>query len=90
MLVIEEVGRVPGVHGHRLEATPLLESRACPLPYSAHARLTSEFIAVACHRHGVPMLESNISTIEVEKESVLTLPDRARNIRRWCFFDAVI
>lgn len=71
MLLVEEVCRVPRVQRHGLEAGPLPERGARPLPHSAHLGLSGEPIAIGRDGHGVPTLESNVGTVEVEEEGVV-------------------
>ena len=46
----------------------LFKRRASPFPNPAHFALTSDLVAVCGHGHGMPMLETNIGTLEIDEE----------------------
>lgn len=73
VLLVEEVGRVSRIHRHRVEALPWTEDSAGPLPDAAHVTLPGKDVAVSSDWRGVPILESYIGTIEVDKQLLLAL-----------------
>lgn len=97
MLLVEKVGSVARVDGHRLKAIPPPKHGARPLPDTAHLGLPSEVTAVGRDRDGVPVLEADVGAVEIDEEAGFRRGARRASIdldiagrdRRGRFFDTV-
>lgn len=93
MLLVEEVGRITGVHGHGCKSIPRTENSAGPFPDTAHLPLPGQAVAAMSHGDGVPVLESNIGTIEVG-EQLRSFHSRASDLAlgvgRGRFLDTIV
>lgn len=71
----------------------LSENGACPFPDSSHLSLAGEPVTSGCDGDGVPVLESNVGTVEVDKELVMrrrASADRTRTSGWRRLFDTVV
>ncbi len=68
MFLVEEVCRVSGIELRGLEFVPLTQDGAGPLPDAAHLSLARKAIAAIGHGYRVPMVETDVGTIEVAEQ----------------------
>ena len=95
MLSVEEVSGVSRIEIHRFESLMSSQWRARPFPKTSIVALTTELV-FASDCGGMPILESNISTIEVDEEvfwverGAIGHPVGKRIALGRCLFDALV
>jgi hypothetical protein len=73
VLLVEEVGCLSRVERHRGETLPGAEDGTGPFPDASHVPLTGKGVTSSSDRRGVPVLESNIGSVQVDEELLLAL-----------------
>lgn len=68
VLAIEEVGSKSGIEIHGLESLKGNQRCARPFPKTSGVTLTTKMAGIS-HWHGMPVLERNVPTIEVDEEA---------------------
>lgn len=66
---------VARIQRHWLEPLVLRQRRAGPFPHAAHLRLARQAVPPRRDGGGVPVLEANIGTIQVDEELVVVVVD---------------
>lgn len=56
------------IQSHGLEAIPFPERRASPLPDATHLALATQAVSVCRDGGGMPVLEPNVSPVQVDEE----------------------
>ena len=78
MLAIEEVGGITGVQVHCLESIVWRQWCAGPFPKTTKIALSAETVAVARDWRGMPVAETYIAIIKLDKELVRVWLRRVR------------
>lgn len=79
------------IQAHGLEALPLLERRAGPLPDATHLALATQAVTMCRDGSRMPVLEPDVSPVQVDEEVTLLFIDRlSRASYWWRFLDAII
>lgn len=59
------------IQSHGLKAFPLPQRGAGPLPDTTHLALPAKPVPVCSHGDGVPVLEADVGTVQIDEEVIL-------------------